>query len=66
VLSDSTIKKYATHDNEDGILAEMDVPSENDRIGFNEDRLSVIWAKNVWGPKLGWHEPDVMSIVSHN
>jgi len=66
VLSDSTIKKYATHDNVDGILAEMDVPSENDRIGFNEDRLSVIWGKNAWGPKLRWHEMVVMDTVSHD
>ena len=66
MLSDSTIEKYATHDNLDGILAEMDVPSEEDRIGFNEERLSVIWAKNAWGPKLGWHETDVMDKVSHD
>ena len=66
MLSDSTVEKYATHDNVDGILAEMDVPSENDRIGFNEDPLSVIWGKHAWGPKLRWHEPDVMNRVSHD
>ena len=66
MLSDSTIEKYATHDNLDGILAEMDVPSEEDRIGFDEERLSVIWGKNAWGPKLGWHEPHVMKRVSHD
>jgi hypothetical protein len=66
VLSDSTIEKYATHDNVDGILAEMDVPSEKDRIGFNEDRLSVIWGEKAWGPKLGWHEPYATGTVSHD
>jgi len=50
VLSDSTVEKYATHNNVDGILAEMDVSSEKDRIGFNEDHLSVIWVKYAWGP----------------
>jgi hypothetical protein len=65
-LSDSTLKKYATHDNVDGILAEMDVPSDNDRIGFKEDPLSVIWAPNAWGPKLGWHAPVIMNKVSHD
>jgi hypothetical protein len=34
VLTKTTVKKYATHDNMDGILAEIDVPSEGDRIGF--------------------------------
>jgi len=65
-LSDSIVEKYATHNNVDGILAEMDVPSEKDRIGFNEDHLSVIWVKYVWGPKLGWHEMDIMDKVSHD
>jgi len=33
---------------------------------FNEDQLSVIWVKYAWGPKLGWHEMDVMDKVSHD
>jgi hypothetical protein len=65
VLSDSTIEKYATHNNLDGILAEMDVPSEEQRVGFNEDALSSIWGKHAWGPKLGWHDPVIMNKVSH-
>ena len=66
MLTETTVKKYATHDNVDGILAEIDVPSEGDRIGFHEDPLSVIWGPNVWGPKLGWHAPDKMNKVSRD
>lgn len=66
VLTETTVKKYATHDNVDGILAEIGVPSEDDKIGFDEDPLSVIWGPNAWGPKLGWHAPDKMNKVSRD
>jgi hypothetical protein len=66
VLTKTTVEKYATHDNMDGILAEIDVPSEGNRIGFREDPLSVIWGPNAWGPKLGWHALGEMNKVSCN
>ena len=66
VLTDRTVEKYATHDNVDGILAEIGVPSEDAKIGFDEDPLSVIWGPNAWGPKLGWHAPGIMNTVSRD